>query len=263
MALVIHENTVKVLLINKFYIIECIEDMIYGFGPTEFIYYDGEHLRLLSTTDDKILSTPEPGIISINVFNQHNYILIYSNKLIYHNYNDIYTLNVIASKYARIEIKLNHGIDCIVVREPEYTHIIKPDKILERLDYPIFGVYFDKNLMVYHRFINNWENCTYNILTGEHKFTNIPGQLIKYKNYTIINNNLYYDKKYLCPARYPEYTEGILDILDIDHNDHSVLIRYNDKTYIRLIGLRCNFIIHSDVELYHKRGLYTKSARKI
>lgn len=256
MAIVIHEDEIKVLLKNKFYVLEGIETMIYAFWGTSIIYYDGTFIKIFNGEDSRILCMPEPGIINIQVVGDLKILLVYEDKMIL-DLEKVY--NVRVSKNARVNI-INHG--CIVIYELDHTKIMKEDIII--IDHCVFNVSVDGDVIEYMILEDNIYRYYYDIITKQTTKKQFDYIITKFMDYEMAKYvdttcySLFYNKRFLT------YTYNFDNLKYIDHNCFNILIHCGDDMMTNVIG--GDYIynkVTSDIQLYHKpTGLNTKSARK-
>lgn len=260
MALVVHEDQVKIILNDKFYIIEGIEYMVHRFYMSSVIYYDGLHLRRFSSYGNKIICTPEPDIINIHTYSLSDIILVYNDKIIYYDGLTSFTYNVTISEYATIDTLLLY----YVIYESDSTKLIhKETKKIITFDYNVYNVHsWSKNVLVYARFTNKYYSCSYDLLTGNHISTNCHYRIFEFMGYELVycqiihNYDLYFNKIFLSNV------ENVENLINIDHDKNSVLLYYPDKIIVKILK-NSTFETKHNITLYHNVGLNTKSARKI
>lgn len=274
MALVVHEDKIKVLLNEKLYIIEGIETMIYTFLSytkivdydktvyhDEIVYYDGVDIKKFDGIKNIIDSTPEPGLINICPLNSGNILLIYSDKIILSPKYDFDTqvYNICISNMAYLRLMRGY----LVIHEPGCTRLLNlANSTVINIDHCINYLFIQEDILCYNRLADQLCICTYNLANDKTTSEIINCPIIKFMDYEIVANVIYYDKQYISHIHDMENLEYI------EHNYHNILIRYSDKTIIRILSRSVyrefDSVISEDIKLYHRRtGLNTKSARKI
>lgn len=257
MALVQHENQVKILLANKFYQIPNIENMLHSFYYSSIMYYDGINIYLFNEFQHKILCCPESGIISLHAINYDEVMLVYLDKLVRRseNYKKVYNIQV--SKYAHIR----HFSPYVVVYDHGHSDFDQgKTTILNRSD--VVMEFYD-NIHITDIDCRH-DTMTFNVLCEQHTYniktdtctktiSNLP--ICKFGDYTLMQNldntiSIYYYNYYLG------WTSGKGKIMHIEHNNQSMIITYSDKVCVIPIKLGCFYETTEHIKLIKPKYNY-------